>query len=113
MATHKCSVCKEDQGIAPRYKMGGHGVHFLACERCRKRINYVAAPSFLSGLRGFFGDLWDFIVDVVSAPFRKNSRKASKQAMMSDKDWARVLNIKSRQMPQNRAARIPQMAGRR
>lgn len=97
-----CTGCKEDQGRYGRRTKYGGGVF---CDSCLSRISY-GGRRVGGGFFGFFRGIWDFLVDIIQAPFQiKQRRKAEANTM---KVQASVMKMKAREIPGNPATGAPQ-----
>ena len=103
MVRHRCTRCKEDVGqYGIRHKYAGG----LFCEDCLRELGRSPRRGFLSGVFGFFRDIWDFVTDIARSPFQlRQERKLTSNRM---KVQANVMKMKALNIPPNPSSGSPQ-----
>lgn len=100
MAHHRCTRCKEEVGIRHKFAQG------LFCEDCLRELGLGPRRGVLSGVFGFFRDIWDFVTDIARSPFQlRQERKITVSRM---KVQANVMKMKALNIPPNPTSGSPQ-----
>lgn len=101
MAHHRCTRCKRES--YPRHKhMGG-----VYCDDC---IRWIRGNVGVGGRRGWFGSLWDRLMEFIATPFRGPQTEEDNRRAIDRVAHTRLksMEAKARSIPMNPASQQPQ-----